>query len=49
LSSSASQPPIDEPMTTCGPSVVENTASASSSQRLMVPAMKPPPERPWPE
>ncbi len=48
-SSSASQPPIEEPTTTCGPLVVSNTASVSSSQREIVPSRKSPPDWPWPE
>ena len=47
--SSASQPPIDEPMTIWRPRVWSKTASDSSSQREMVPSSKRPLERPWPE
>ena len=48
--SSAIQPPIDEPTTTCGPAQNRsNTATLSSSQRPMVPSAKAPPDSPWPE
>ena len=49
-SSSASQPPIDEPTSTCGPlAKLSNTAALSSSQRPMVPSVNAPPDSPWPE
>ena len=49
-SSSAIQPPIEEPTMICGPSAkASNTASASSSQSETVPSSKRPPEPPWPE
>jgi hypothetical protein len=48
--SNAIQPPIDEPITTCGPAQnCSNTAILSSSHRPMVPSMKAPPDSPWPE
>ena len=47
--SSISQPPIDEPIRICGPSVSSSiTARLSSAQRLMVPSRKSPSDRPWP-
>ena len=49
-SSSASQPPMDEPTTTCGPLANSRyTARLSASQRPMVPSVKSPPNSPWPE
>ncbi|MGX1412337.1 hypothetical protein AB7M43_002429 [Bradyrhizobium elkanii] len=49
-SSSAIQPPIEDPITTCGPlQNCENTATLSSSQRPMVPSANSPPDSPWPE
>jgi len=45
--SNASHPPIDEPMTTCGPRQnPSNTARASSNQLPIVPAVKLPPDSP---
>ena len=49
-SSSAIQPPMDEPIATCGPvQQPRNTARLSSSQRPMVPSVNVPPDSPWPE
>src|SRR5262249_46254212 len=49
-SSSAIPPPIDDPITTCGPAQnCVNTATPSSNQRPMVPSAKAPPDSPWPE
>jgi hypothetical protein len=49
-SSSAIQPPIDDPMTTCGPAqCAAKTARLSSSQRPMVPASNGPADSPCPE
>ena len=48
--SSASQPPIDDPIRICGPrQQASNTASASASQRPIVPSLNTPPDSPWPE
>jgi hypothetical protein len=49
-SNSASQPPIEEPTSTCGPLAKRsNTAALSSSQRPIVPSAKSPPDSPCPE
>ena len=48
--SNASQPPIDEPTSSTGPSVSRSIRhSASSRQRPMLPSANAPPEAPWPE
>jgi hypothetical protein len=47
---SAIHAPIDEPTSTKGGAQTFSvTASASPSQREIVPARKSPPDRPWPE
>jgi hypothetical protein len=49
-SSRATQPPMDEPIATCGPvQQSRKTAALSSSQRPMVPWANIPPDSPWPE